>query len=145
MGSESSLAVSIPHYANFSYYFPCNVTGKYKKEIMLLSSKYKQIYECRLPAQAPHSQGYTGPSIPDLLKPMHTAPCLVKTKDWWTYEFCYGQHIRQYHLEDTGVKGDVFFPGYYDSEFDWINETAKVKCLFVCCMQPPSSLPSIAF
>uniref|UniRef100_A0A8C7CJF3 Endoplasmic reticulum lectin n=1 Tax=Oncorhynchus kisutch TaxID=8019 RepID=A0A8C7CJF3_ONCKI len=86
-------------------YFPSNVTGKYKNEIMLLSSKYKQIYECRLPAQAvrfhqdrasePHSQGYTRPSIPDLLKPMHTAPCLVKTKDWWTYEFCYGQHIRQ--------------------------------------------------
>ncbi|XP_036804323.1 protein OS-9-like [Oncorhynchus mykiss] len=102
---------------------------------MLVSSKYKQMYECRLPAQAvrfhqdgasePDSQGYTGPSIPDLLKPMHTAPCLVKAKDWWTYEFCYGQHIRQYHLEDTGVKGDVFFPGYFDSEFDWINETAK--------------------
>jgi hypothetical protein len=50
-----------------------------------------------------------------------------------------------YLSTDTGVKGDVFFPGYYDSEFDWINETAKVKCLFVCCMKPPSSLPSIAF
>nr|XP_046168899.1 protein OS-9-like [Oncorhynchus gorbuscha] len=49
------------------------------------------------------------------------------TKDLWTCEFCYGQHIRQYHLEDTGVKGDVFFPGYYDSEFDWINETAKAS------------------
>ncbi|CAB1353762.1 unnamed protein product [Coregonus sp. 'balchen'] len=107
------------------------------EEIMLVSSKYKQMYECRLPAQAvrfhqdpasePDSQGYTGPSIPDLLKPMHTAPCLVKTKDWWTYEFCYGQHIRQYHLEDTDIKGDVLFLGYYDSEFDWNNETAKAS------------------
>uniref|UniRef100_A0A8C7CDW5 Endoplasmic reticulum lectin n=1 Tax=Oncorhynchus kisutch TaxID=8019 RepID=A0A8C7CDW5_ONCKI len=110
-------------------------------EIMLLSSKYKQIYECRLPAQAvrfhqdrasePHSQGYTRPSIPDLLKPMHTAPCLVKTKDWWTYEFYFG-HASNYRVcfylsTDTGVKGDVFFPGYFDSEFDWINETAKAS------------------
>lgn len=34
-----------------------------------------------------------------LLKPMETAPCLIKTVDWWTYEFCYGSVIKQYHLE----------------------------------------------
>lgn len=54
----------------------------------MVSSKYKQLYECRLPAQAvrfhqdpasePESQGYTGPSIPELLNPMNSAPCLVK-------------------------------------------------------------------
>ena len=22
-----------------------------------------------------------------------------QTKDWWTYEFCYGRHIQQYHME----------------------------------------------
>lgn len=54
----------------------------------MVSSKYKQLYECRLPAQAvrfhqdpasePDSQGYTGPEIPDLLSPMHNAQCLVK-------------------------------------------------------------------
>uniref|UniRef100_A0A3B3XF88 Endoplasmic reticulum lectin n=1 Tax=Poecilia mexicana TaxID=48701 RepID=A0A3B3XF88_9TELE len=78
-------------------------------DVMMVSNKYKQLYECRLPAQAVRfhqdpasesdSQGYTGPDIPELLRPMHKAPCLVKTKDWWTYEFCYGHHIRQYHLE----------------------------------------------
>ncbi|KAM9409308.1 protein OS-9 isoform 2-T2 [Pholidichthys leucotaenia] len=107
------------------------------EEVMMVSSKYKQLYECRLPAQAvrfhqdpatePDSIGYTGPDIPDLLRPMHDAPCLVKTKDWWTYEFCFGQHIRQYHLEDTEIKGDVLFLGYYESEFDWSNETAKAS------------------
>lgn len=54
----------------------------------MVSSKYKQLYECRLPAQAvrfhqdpasePESQGYTGPDIPDILSPMHDAQCLVK-------------------------------------------------------------------
>ncbi|XP_074489835.1 protein OS-9 isoform X3 [Sebastes fasciatus] len=109
------------------------------EEVMTVSSKYKQLYECRLPAQAirfhqdpasePDSQGYTGPDIPDLLSPMHNAQCLVKTKDWWTYEFCHGQHIRQYHLEDTEIKGDILFLGYYESEFDWSNETAKASKL----------------
>ncbi|XDV35622.1 hypothetical protein PO909_005530 [Leuciscus waleckii] len=107
------------------------------EDVMLVSNKYKQLYECRLPAQAvrfhqdpvsePDMQGYSGPGVPDLLKPMQTAPCLIKTKDWWTYEFCYGQHIRQYHLEDSEIKGDVLFLGYYDSEFDWTNETAKAS------------------
>uniref|UniRef100_A0A8C8DQ00 Endoplasmic reticulum lectin n=1 Tax=Oryzias sinensis TaxID=183150 RepID=A0A8C8DQ00_9TELE len=60
------------------------------EEVMMVSSKYKQLYECRLPVQAvrfhqdpasePDSQGYTGPDIPDLLKPMHQAPCLLKKK-----------------------------------------------------------------
>lgn len=32
--------------------------------------------------------------------------CSPQTKDWWTYEFCYGRHIQQYHLEgDTGDSG----------------------------------------
>ncbi|XP_053355127.1 protein OS-9 isoform X2 [Clarias gariepinus] len=107
------------------------------EDVMLVANKYKQLYECRLPEQAvkfhqdlaPDSdpQGYSGPAVPELLKPMHTAPCLSKTKDWWTYEFCYGQHIRQYHLEDSEIKGDVLFLGYFESEFDWTNETAKAS------------------
>ena len=28
---------------------------------------------------------------------------------------------------DTEIKGDILFLGYYESEFDWKNETAKVK------------------
>ncbi|XP_010765630.1 protein OS-9-like [Notothenia coriiceps] len=107
------------------------------EEVMMVSSKYKQLYECRLPAQAvrfhqdsasePESHGYTGPDIPELLSPMHSAQCLVKTKDWWTYEFCHGRHIRQYHLEDTEIKGDILFLGHYESEFDWSNDTAKAS------------------
>lgn len=107
------------------------------EEVMMVSNKYKQLYECRLPALAvrfhqdvasePESSGYTGPDIPDLLRPMHNNQCLVKTKDWWTYEFCHRQHIRQYHLEDTEIKGDILFLGYYESEFDWSNETAKAS------------------
>uniref|UniRef100_A0A8D2D4I3 Endoplasmic reticulum lectin n=1 Tax=Sciurus vulgaris TaxID=55149 RepID=A0A8D2D4I3_SCIVU len=50
-----------------------------------------------------------------------------QTKDWWTYEFCYGRHIQQYHMEDSEIKGDVLYLGYYQSAFDWDDETAKAS------------------
>ncbi|XP_078057376.1 protein OS-9 isoform X2 [Mustelus asterias] len=112
------------------------IKGQTKSDdVVMVSSKYKQMYECRLPVQAlkfqqeseDESQSYTGLEISELLKPMQAAPCLVKTKDWWTYEFCYGQHIKQYHTEDSEVKGDVMYLGFYESEFDWNNETAKAS------------------
>nr|XP_038935415.1 protein OS-9 isoform X2 [Rattus norvegicus] len=58
---------------------------------------------------------------------MRDAPCLLKTKDWWTYEFCYGRHIQQYHMEDSEIKGDVLYLGYYQSAFNWDDETAKAS------------------
>ncbi|XP_059812096.1 protein OS-9 isoform X1 [Hypanus sabinus] len=112
------------------------IKGQSKSDdIVIVSSKYKQMYECKLPAQAMkfqqdsenEEQSYTGLDISELLKPMHSAPCLVKVKEWWTYEFCYGQYIKQYHTEDSEVKGDVMYLGFYESEFDWNNETAKAS------------------
>ncbi|XP_078287500.1 protein OS-9 isoform X1 [Rhinoraja longicauda] len=112
------------------------IKGQSKSDdIVIVSSKYKQMYECRLPAQAmkfqqdseDEEQSYTGLDISELLKPMQAASCLVKVKEWWTYEFCYGQYIKQYHTEDSEVKGDVMYLGFYESEFNWNNETAKAS------------------
>ncbi|KAM6473701.1 protein OS-9 isoform 1-T1 [Liasis olivaceus] len=104
-------------------------------DVVTISSKYKQKYECRLPAAAmkihqdkeEDPQSYNGLGISELLKPMEAAPCLIKTKDWWTYEFCYGKHIQQYHIEESEIKGDILYLGYYQSAFDWDNETAKAS------------------
>ncbi|XP_077153887.1 protein OS-9 isoform X2 [Ranitomeya variabilis] len=106
-------------------------------DIVTIASKYKQNYECKLPAVAVQFQqekdddplAYAGLGIAELLKPMEAAPCLTKTKDWWTYEFCYGKHIQQYHIEESEVKGDVLYLGHYQSEFDWNNETAKLSSI----------------
>ena len=40
-----------------------------------------------------------------LLEPMTSQPCLLKTKDWWTYEFCYGRTVRQFHMEGMIHRG----------------------------------------
>ncbi|KAM9115261.1 protein OS-9 [Pangshura tecta] len=112
------------------------LAGQSKPEdVVIVSSKYKQKYECRLPSAAvrihqdaeEQPQSYHGLGILDLLRPMEAAPCLVKTKDWWTYEFCYGKHIQQYHIEESEIKGDILYLGYYQSAFDWDNETAKAS------------------
>ncbi|KAM4637256.1 LOW QUALITY PROTEIN: protein OS-9, partial [Amazona ochrocephala] len=104
-------------------------------DVVTVASKFKQRYECRLPAAAVRSppdpleeaQLYNGSGVTELLQPMAAAPCLVKTKDWWTYEFCYGKHIQQYHVEESEIKGDVLFLGYYQSAFDWDDEAAKAS------------------
>ncbi|XP_035306782.1 protein OS-9 isoform X2 [Cricetulus griseus] len=115
--------------------FPTLLSQSQASDVVVVSSKYKQRYECRLPAGAIHFQrereeeapAYQGPGIPELLSPMRDAPCLLKTKDWWTYEFCYGRHIQQYHMEDSEIKGDVLYLGYYQSAFNWDDETAKAS------------------
>lgn len=39
-----------------------------------------------------------GESIRQILRrTLAKRPCLVKNSGWWTYEFCYGKKIRQYH------------------------------------------------
>ena len=39
----------------------------------------------------------------EVLGPMEGQPCLIKTKDWWSYELCYGSEIRQYHMEGKNL------------------------------------------
>ena len=51
------------------------------------------------------------PDVATLLEPLTDLPCLFKTKDWWTYEFCYGRHIKQYHLENDKPVGVVMMLG----------------------------------
>lgn len=41
----------------------------------------------------------------ELLKPMSNK-CLYLVKDWWTYAFCYGKDVRQFHVEQPTVSGN---------------------------------------
>ncbi|XP_051499695.1 protein OS-9 [Apus apus] len=102
------------------------------EDVVTVASKFKQLYECHLPPPTTpdpeeESRLYNGSGVTELLRPMAAAPCLVKTKDWWTYEFCYGRHIQQYHMEESEIKGDILFLGYYQSALDWDKEMAEAS------------------
>ena len=43
------------------------------------------------------------PTIRQLLKPLENV-CMQKHDGWWTYDFCYRQHIRQVHLQTVANK-----------------------------------------
>lgn len=104
-------------------------------DVVTVSSVFQQRYECRLPPAAlhrppappPEARPYNGSGVAELLRPMATAPCLLKTKDWWTYRFCYGKHIQQYHVEDSEIKGDILFLGHFQSAFDWDDAAAQAS------------------
>ncbi|XP_050714455.1 protein OS-9-like isoform X2 [Eriocheir sinensis] len=100
-------------------------------EVMTVVNRYGQEYLCFLPAVGPlHPEYKHDDDILDqlvdisvLLKPMETAPCLIKTVDWWTYEFCYSSVIKQYHLEDNKASGPIIILGKYESEYNWKNSS----------------------
>ena len=61
-----------------------------------------------------------------LLGPMESQPCLLKTKDWWTYEFCYGKHVRQFHMEEGNRPTEpIMILGLYDHDEELEEETAS--------------------
>ena len=85
-----------------------------------MTNKFGQKYFCTLPkktiadaeqetyvdgkATSPSKKSVDEPTkIPELLSPMAREPCLVTTKDWWTYEVCYQKVARQYHVEGKKV------------------------------------------
>ncbi len=143
-----------------------------------MTNKFGQKYRCLLPdisdliadkegpnegtdphGNADEDKTSTGSSttfvqeIRSLLAPLGEAQCLFRTKDWWTYEFCYGKTIRQYHMEgelrnSTRVGRDVFKTiillasslispsdgkpsgkilnlGMYNNDYEWPEESGK--------------------
>ncbi|XP_071545027.1 uncharacterized protein [Panulirus ornatus] len=100
-------------------------------EVMTVVNKHGQEYICSLPSVTPldsdlkHDEDILDQlvDISVLLRPMETAPCLIKTVDWWTYEFCYGSVIKQYHLEDSKASGPIIILGKYESEYNWKNSS----------------------
>ncbi|KAK7080147.1 Protein OS-9 [Halocaridina rubra] len=103
----------------------------FEGDILTVVNKFGQEYICSLPKVAPSDSDSKNEEnildqlvdISGLLKPMETAPCLIKTVDWWTYEFCYGSVIKQYHLEDNKASGPILILGKYESEYNWKNSS----------------------
>ncbi|ELT95553.1 hypothetical protein CAPTEDRAFT_109094 [Capitella teleta] len=102
--------------------------------VLSLQSKFGQNYRCSYMDRRQEDQREmeeervameTG--IPDLLKPLGEGACLLHTRGWWTYEFCYKNQIRQYHMEDNVITGPTIDLGRYESEEDWTKYVPKQK------------------
>ena len=38
---------------------------------------------------------------------------------WWSYEFCYGREVKQYHFENGAIQGQTISLGKFESDYDW--------------------------
>ncbi|GFT00165.1 protein OS-9 [Nephila pilipes] len=98
-----------------------------------MTSMYGQEYSCTLPQVEEEevtekiTADEKSTDVKELLKPLRQGSCLLKGKDWWTYEFCFGHYIKQFHIEDGQIIGQVITLGLYDSDYDWNNDTDQEK------------------
>ena len=135
-----------------------------------MTNKFGQKYFCTLPKSLQDDNDDDGgdagdkkssvklvhgpDNIPELLAPMAKEPCLMKTKDWWTYEVCYKKIAKQYHLEGSKCHnfflvasiGKLFLQNYSSTMkakpltkrpsqfYDFI---AKVRVLYLCTHTMP--------
>lgn len=109
---------------------PVKIGDDVGPSVMLMTTKFGQEYQCSLPESSfppEHAESAQteeeAPNVLKLLEPLRTAPCLTKTRNWWTYEICYGKSIKQFHVENGHPEGAIIFLGLYESDFDWNNET----------------------
>ncbi|KAF2358356.1 Glucosidase II beta subunit-like [Trinorchestia longiramus] len=132
LGSFTTASIDIDEIN--SIYYGLDILGspiikdKLSSDALLMVNRLGQEYACTLPT-IPSELKSSGKDdfasqvesvdIAELLKPMEEAPCLLRKKDWWTYEFCYGQVIKQYHMEGGKSTGAVLILGRFESEYDW--------------------------
>ncbi|XP_064471706.1 protein OS-9-like isoform X1 [Ornithodoros turicata] len=109
---------------------PVKTGEETRQSVMLMTSKFGQDYQCSLPEEPSTSESADAstdetdvPNVIKLLEPLRNGPCLTKTKNWWTYELCYGQSIKQFHIENGKPEGAIIYLGLYESDFDWNNLT----------------------
>ncbi|KRX76390.1 Protein OS-9, partial [Trichinella sp. T6] len=72
-----------------------------------------------------HLGNVTTKSITDALEVLKNT-CLGNTVGWWTYEFCYGKYVRQYHTEDGKVVQPTLMLGMFGQDYDWSNQSDVV-------------------
>ncbi|KAI8814366.1 hypothetical protein BJ742DRAFT_787273 [Cladochytrium replicatum] len=60
----------------------------------------------------------------ELLSPMEYDDCLYYPHGWWTYEFCYNSHVRQYHRFQAYNGGDKGVSK--DSEIEYLKKRRKI-------------------
>ncbi|VDQ06293.1 unnamed protein product [Trichobilharzia regenti] len=77
--------------------------------ISLFSPKFTQLVMQVLPLAAIHGLSKSN------------ATYTLRTKGWWTYEFCFRKHVVQYH--EGSRKSSETLLGVYERDYDWDNSS----------------------
>jgi len=104
-----------------------NGDGDTGENIVIMMNKFGQKYQCLLPNQVIGNEDGSGSGgeeggataevdIAALITPLHSTPCLVRTKDWWTYQICFGKEISQYHVENDKPVGEILSLGTFNTD-----------------------------
>lgn len=104
------------------------------EETLVLRNIHGQNYECSLPkfeeiADDEEAKGQTYNFTLISEKVNQTTQllaksniCVYRSLGWWTYEFCFGSHVSQYHLQSNGtVLGPIIKLGNFSGDFDWLS------------------------
>merc|ERR1719300_699522 len=85
-----------------------------------------QKYDCALPLQLSSGKdefiNESDIEIEDLLSPLEKTPCLLYTKNWWTYEVCYKRSVKQFHWERKSSKENAILLGEYSMSENNLND-----------------------
>ncbi|CAI5734743.1 unnamed protein product [Hyaloperonospora brassicae] len=56
-------------------------------------------------------------TVQAVLQPLQDADtCVTRDEGWWTYEYCFGRSVRQYHRDEDGQVTLDFLLGVFDAE-----------------------------
>lgn len=69
---------------------------------------------CKHPLLAPAVQGKGVTKVMDYLSGL-SGSCFYRVEGWWTYEFCYQKHFKQFHQENNANTAE-FMLGLYAAE-----------------------------
>jgi len=95
----------------------------------------KKYYECFIPKiksslKSEDQEIDKTKSIDSYLLPL-AGKCLYKMEHWWNYEFCFGKHVKQYHIPQQGEIIQYFLGLYKEGETkfslypNYVSETYK--------------------
>lgn len=102
---------------------PSIQTSLAEQESIMVTTHNKEKYKCLIPkVEKEESQKeavYTGPAPLDLVSMLFSSStCSYRMENYWTYEVCHGNYIKQYHEDRDGkvITMQEYFLGKWDKQ-----------------------------
>eukprot|EP01111_Echinosteliopsis_oligospora_P010883 TRINITY_DN3466_c0_g1_i1.p1 TRINITY_DN3466_c0_g1~~TRINITY_DN3466_c0_g1_i1.p1 ORF type:complete len:161 (-),score=23.74 TRINITY_DN3466_c0_g1_i1:379-831(-) len=101
-------------------FYPSSSTAKSQllenAVLHIMTDSSGQKYDCYIP-KPPQEGDVEERRVPfiaeirDVLHQSLSSHCVLRLAGWWTYEFCYGKHMKQFHQDKHETTEQSFFIG----------------------------------